>query len=382
MKPTKLVLPINEGVSGGNMLRVIHRWSVRRRLAVASGSLVTVLALAGGLVLGTASSATATSSCIKLALEFKLQGLPVFEANQTGVNKAAKAYGICSPVAYGGPATASASGQVTDIEADIAKHVQAIAITSDDPAVPAPALKAAMKAGIKVITFDSDVPSARNFFIQDTAYNTIAQGVINAAVKAKGSKAEFGIMSSTPTATIQLAWISAMKAYVKAKFPNITWAPIGYGQSVVATSLTQAEAMIHANPNLKAILPIDGAAVVGTAEAVSDLGDSGKISVFGIGDPQPNQQYFANGSLQALELWNEIGEGEMIDCVSALAVANKIKAGSTFSCAHGPSGSLVSGPAKWTVATSTSGVTGANKNTIIFSKPLEFTKANYKQYDF
>jgi len=54
-----------------------------------------------------------------------------------------------------------------------------------------------MKAGIKVITFDSDVPSARNFFIQDTAYNTIAQGVINAAVKAKGSKAEFGIMSST-----------------------------------------------------------------------------------------------------------------------------------------------------------------------------------------
>jgi len=79
----QLVLPINEGVSGGNMLRVIHRWSVRRRLAVASGSLVTVLALAGGLVLGTASSATATSSCIKLALEFKLQGLPVFEANQT-----------------------------------------------------------------------------------------------------------------------------------------------------------------------------------------------------------------------------------------------------------------------------------------------------------
>jgi ABC-type sugar transport system substrate-binding protein len=361
---------------------MIHRWSVRRRLAVAGGSLVTMLAVAGGLVLGTASTASASSSCIKLALEFKLQGLPVFEANQKGVNEAAKAYGICTPVAYGGPATASASGQVTDIQADIAKHVKVIAITSDDPAVPAPALQAAMKAGIKVITFDSDVPSARNFFIQDTAYNTIAQGVINAAVKDKGSKAEFGIMSSTSTATIQLAWISAMEAYVKAKFPNITWAPIGYGQSVVATSLTQAEAMIHANPNIKAILPIDGAAVVGTAEAVSDLGDAGKIGVFGIGDPQPNQQYFANGSLQGLELWNEIGEGEMIDCVSALAVADKIKAGSSFSCAHGPSGSLVSGPAKWTVATSTSATTGANKNTIIFSNPLEFTKSNYKQYDF
>jgi len=364
------------------MLQVIHRWSVRRRLAVASGSLVAVLALVGGSLLGTASTAAAKSPCIKLALEFKLQGLPVFEANQKGVNLAAKAYGICTPVAYGGPATASASGQVTDIEADISKHVNVIALTSDDPAVPAPALKAAMKAGIKVVTFDSDVPSARNFFIQDTAYNTIAQGVINAAIKAKGSNAEFGIMSSTPTATIQLAWISAMKAYVKAKYPNIKWAPIGYGQSIVATSLTQAEAMIHANPKLKAILPIDGAAVVGTAEAVADLGDSGKIGVFGIGDPLPNQQYFANGSLQGLFLWNEIGQGEMIDCVSALAVANKIKAGSTFKCAHGPSGALVSGPAKWTVASSTSAITGANKNTVIFSKPLEFTKANYKQFNF
>jgi ABC-type sugar transport system substrate-binding protein len=341
-----------------------------------------MVALVGGLALGTASTAVAKSSCIKLALEFKLQGLPVFEANQKGVNLAAKAYGICSPVAYGGPATASATGQVTDIQADIAKHVQVIALTSDDPAVPAPALKAAMKAGIKVVTFDSDVPSARTFFIQDTAYNTIAQGVIDAAVKAEGSSAELGIMSSTSTATIQLAWISAMQAYVKTKYPKITWAPIGYGQSDTSISLQQAEAMIHANPNLKAILPIDGAAVVGTAEAVSDLGDSGKIGVFGIGDPLPNVQYFANNSLQGLFLWNEIGQGEMIDCVSALAVANKIKAGSTFKCAHGPSGSLVSGPAKWTVAKSTSAVTGANKNTIIFSKPLEFTPANYKQFNF
>jgi ABC-type sugar transport system substrate-binding protein len=339
-------------------------------------------ALVGGLVLGTASTAVAKAPCIKLALEFKLQGLAVFTANQTGVNKAAAAYNICSPVAYGGPATASASGQVTDIETDISKHVNVIAITSDDPAVPATALKDAMKAGIKVITFDSDVPSARSFFIQDTAYNTIAEGVINAAVKAEGSSAEFGIMSSTPTATIQLAWIKAMQAYAKAKYPKITWAPIGYGQSIVATSLTQAEAMIHANSNIKAILPIDGNAVIGTAEAVSDLHDTGKIGVFGIGEPLSNRTYFANGSLQALFLWNEIGQGEMIDCVSALAVANKIKAGSTFKCAHGPSGSLVSGPAKWTVAKSTSAVTGANKNTIIFSKPLEFTPANYKQFNF
>ena len=358
----------------------IKKLGRRGRVALATGG---VVLLAAGATFGAVSStAGASSGCIKMLLEFKLQGLPVFEANQVGVNKAASAYGICTPVAYGGPASASATGQVADIQAAIAAHDQVIAMTSDDPAVPASALKAAMKAGIKVITFDSDVPSARNFFIQDTAYNTIAAGVVEAAVKAEGPDAQIGIMSSTPNATIQLAWIAAMKALVKAKYPHVKLGPIGYGESVTSTSVTAAEAMIHSNPNIKAILPIDGAAVVGTAEAVSDLGDTGKIGVFGIGDPQPNRAYFKNGSLQALFLWNEVGQGEMIDCVSALAVANKIHAGTSFTCPHGPSGSLVSGPAKWTVATGTNATTGANKNTIIFSKPLEFTKANYLKYDF
>ena len=96
-------------------------------------------------------------------------------------------------------------------------------MTSDDPAVPAAALKQAMKAGIKVITFDSDVPSARDFFIQDTAYNTIAEGVINAAVKAEGPERRVRHHVVDPDATIQLAWISAMQAYIKAKYPKIKW---------------------------------------------------------------------------------------------------------------------------------------------------------------
>ena len=42
----------------------------------------------------------------------------------------------------------------------------------------------------------------------------------------------------------------------------------------------------------------------------------------------------------------------------------------------------MSGPAKWTVATGPNATTGANKNTIVFSDPLEFTKANYLNYNF
>ena len=122
------------------VLHSIRKLRRRSRIAIATGG---VALLAFGVAFG-ASSAGASSSCIKMLLEFKLQGLAVFQANTTGVNNVAAAYGICHPVKYSGPAAASATGQVADIQAATAAHVKVIALTSDDPTVPAPALKAAM----------------------------------------------------------------------------------------------------------------------------------------------------------------------------------------------------------------------------------------------
>lgn len=335
--------------------------------AVVAGS----MGIAGAAATGASASRTHAKGPIKVAIVPKLLGLPVFEANVKGAQEVAGRLGI--QLKYTAPATASAEGQVQIFNSLIAQHYNVITLSSDDPTVPVPVLKKAMKAGIKVITFDSDVPTARNFFIQDTAYNTIAQGVIDAAVHFAGEKATIAIMSSTSDATIQNAWISAMKSYLKVKYPSVTIATIGYGQSNVATSLTQATDILHSYPNVKAILPIDGAAVVGTAEAVKQLGDTGKVGVFGIGDPLPNQQYFADGSLQALFLWNEVNQGKLIMYVAKLAYENKLHAGSHFTAG---------GLGTFTVAAKTDPITGATRNTIIFSKPLEFTKANYKQYDF
>lgn len=355
------------------MSSFIRRGGSSRRLAGIGA--VVAIALAVGAVFASASSAHRTASAatakIKVAIVPKLLGLPVFEANVKGADEVAPGLGI--QLKYTAPATASATGQVSIFNSLIADHYNVITLSADDPTVPDAVLKKAMKDGIKVITFDSDVnPSARDFFIQDTAYNTIAQGVVQAAEKFTGPNAQIAIMSSTADATIQLAWIKAMRAFIKAKYPNLKIVTIGYGQSIQSTSLTAAENIIHSYPDVKAILPIDGAAVVGTAQAVQALGDTGKIGVFGIGDPEPNKAYFANGSLQALFLWNEVNQGKLVMYVAKLAYENKLKAGGSFTTPLG----------KFTVSAGSNPTTGATKNTIIFSKPLEFTKANYKQYDF
>ena len=55
--------------------------------------------------------------------------------------------------------------------------------------------------------------------------------------------------------------------------------------------------------------------------------------------------------------------------VAKLAAENKLQAGKSFTCPLGT----------FTIYAKNDPVSGATKNTIIFSKPLEFTKANYKR---
>lgn len=315
------------------------------------------------------SSSSTSSTPITVAIVPKLLGLSVFEANVKGAKEVAP--GLNETIDYTASVDASGPDQAAVIMGLVHSNnpPKVIAYSANDPTSEVPALEAAAKAGIKVIGFDSDVTaSARSYFIQDTAYPAMAQGLIDAVVAKFGSKGVIGILSSTPDATIQNAWIGAMRTYIAQKYPNLKIGPIGYGQSNQATSQTQATNLINSNPNLLALIPIDGAAVPGALAAVQALGKVGKIGVFGIGDPNPNQKYFANGSLTGLFLWDEVQEGELIAYVARLVADGQMPAaGGTFTA-----GSL----GTFTVSDSPA------PGTIIFSKPLEFTKANYLQYNF
>jgi ABC-type sugar transport system substrate-binding protein len=350
------------------------RWP-RRMLPLAA---VAALALTGCSVSSSSSNAassapaassSSSSSHITVAIVPKLLGLSVFEANVQGAKQVAAS--LNETIDYTASVDASGPDQAAVIMGLVHSNhpPQVIAYSANDPTSEVPALEAAAKAGIKVIGFDSDVTaSARSYFIQDTAYPAMAQALIDAVVAKFGSKGTIGILSSTPDATIQNAWISAMRTYIAQKYPDLKIGPIGYGQSNQAISQTQATNLINSNPDLLALIPIDGDAVPGALAAVQALGKDGKIGVFGIGDPNPNRKYFANGSLTGLFLWNEVQEGELIAYVARLVADGKMPAaGGSFTAGDLGTFTVTNSPAP---------------GTIIFSKPLEFTKANYLQYNF
>lgn len=312
---------------------------------------------------------TAGSKKITVAIVPKLLGLPVFEANVKGAKQVASS--LNETIDYTASVKASGADQAQVIEGLVNSNTppDVIAYSANDPTSIVPALKAAAAKGIKVIGFDSDVdPSARSYFIQDTAYQDMGQALIDAVVAKEGDSGSVAILSSTKDATVQNAWIDAMKSYMASKYPKLKLADIAYGQSNQATSQSQATNLINSHSDLKALIPIDGAAVPGALAAVKSQGLVGKVGVFGIGDPAPNKQYFEDGSLTGLFLWDEVKQGQLIAYV-ARAVADGTMPASGGSFVAGDLGSFTVGndPAA---------------NTVIFSKPLQFTKENYQQYDF
>jgi ABC-type sugar transport system substrate-binding protein len=317
-------------------------------------------------LLGLAFSAHAAeidiSKRIRVAMVPKLIGISVFKANEKGAKAAAAKLNI--DFLYTGPVTASAQGQVDVFNSLIARRFNVITTTSNNPTELAPSLRRAMKQGIKVVSYDSDVaPNARDFFIQNTAYPAFGKALVDSVAKYIQPDAKIAILSSTPDATIQNEWIKALKAYMATAYPKMTIVTTQYGQSSVSQSLTAGLNILQAHPEVTGIIGPDAAALVGAAAAVQKLGLTGKVIVGGCSDPDAIRQYVKAGVIKETPLWDEVKEGELVMYVARLAANNAMPRNGTFTA-----GDL--------------GEFKVSDGVIIFSEPLIFNAENIDNYHF
>ena len=81
-----------------------------------------------------------------------------------------------------GPTDASASSQISFINAAVQQKADAIIIAGNDPGAVAPALKQAAERGIKVVGMDSDVaPDARSVFVNQVTTQLLLRQESNPA---------------------------------------------------------------------------------------------------------------------------------------------------------------------------------------------------------
>jgi len=229
---------------------------------------ITRLALATALLGSLAPAAALAQDCasgpVTVGFLPKLDTDPYFQVAKTGADEAQKEIG--GTVIQQAPSQATAEAQIEFINNLVSQQVKVIAISGNDANAVAPALKRAMAQGIRVVSYDSDVaPAARTLFLNQAKGDSLAEMMLESMAQLIGGEGEFAILSSTPTATNQNAWIDFMKAKLKEpKYAKMKLVQIAYGEESEQVNQQQALALVEA---LRAVANRLGATVAQIAIA-------------------------------------------------------------------------------------------------------------------
>jgi rhamnose transport system substrate-binding protein len=256
-----------------------------------------------------------------------------FAAAKTGVDKGAAETG--SKVIEVGPNQATADLQIPFITDLTTQKVSAIIISADGKDEVAPALKAAMAAGIKVVGFDSSpAVGAYNVFVNQVDFSGVGVNLADWACElAPSCTGDIAILSAAATATNQNAWIDLMKKTLATdKYKGLKLVDTVYGDDDATKSTTQAQGLLTKYPNLKVIVAPTTVGILAAAQVVSGAGKSASVKVTGLGFPNDMKKFVKDGTSPVFGLLSVPDLGYLSYYVAAKLVSGEItgKEGETF----------------------------------------------------
>jgi rhamnose transport system substrate-binding protein len=338
------------------------------RTAVIAG-LIAVLAAAGCTQKnnGPAGSAGGAAEGGKHQVAFvpKLQGIPYFEAMNTGGKSAEQALGDVTWL-YQGPTQADAAAQTQIVRSFIQRGVQVIVVAPNDPDSMAPVLKEAQAKGIKVMTSDTDAPnSVRDVFVSQASTQKIGEALTDNLLKAMGGKGKYAIVSCGETADNLNSWIKVQQAYTAQKYPQAQIVDVVYAGEDQAKSTQMAADLMNAHPDLTGLVGECTSSAPGVAQAVKDANKIGKVFTVGLGTPQAMKPYLTDGSSSGAILWDV----EQLGYLTAWA-GDQLATGKALQPVNHVSDKLPS--VSWDAAT----------KTLLLGDPLVITKDNADQFNY
>jgi rhamnose transport system substrate-binding protein len=263
----------------------------------------------GSTVIMKPNTANSAGGKLKVGMLPKLD-IPYFQACKQGAAEACKELGF--EFDYNAAPQLSADEQESRVREWIAQKYDVILIAPNDPESIAPVLAKAKREGIVVVTYDADAnpaTSQRAAFVNQASTQGIGEGLVDVLAEAMGKKGKALIVSSTPTAPNQNAWMAVMKPYLKKKYPEIELLQDlmpGEDQNLCREQTRQ---VIAATPDLKGIVGLTSKALPGAAEAVKQAGKSGQIAVTGLGLPSEVKEHVNDGTVKKFLLWSPIDLG-------------------------------------------------------------------------
>jgi len=265
----------------------------------------------------------------------------------------------------------TAAAQIPSIQAAIQARADAIVIAGNDPSALCPSLGQAFAAGIKIVSFDSDVTCPNHLFINQANTEQIGTSEVDVLAKQINSTGQIAILSAAATATNQNAWIGFMKKQLT-KYPNMKLVKTVYGNDDPATSLTVLQGLLSAYPNLKGIISPTTVGISTAARYLSTHKDiAAKVTLTGLGLPSQMKPYIHDGTVESFELWNPNDLGYLAGYAAASLASG--------SASLTPGTKFTAGKLKEYTVLPPSGDTGPS---VVLGPPTVFDKSNVDQFNF
>ncbi|MEO6609923.1 MAG: rhamnose ABC transporter substrate-binding protein [Aestuariivirga sp.] len=243
----------------------------------------------------------------------KFSGNIVFDQAHQGAEEAAKELGNTGKLTYvAPPPTDSVAGQI-EMMTNATTQKQAVIMLSNNAGDQvAPAAEAAQKAGTKVVTWDSPIPSGKgeSVFVAQVDFGSIGVVMADMALETMGGSGDFAVLSATPDAANQNAWIAAMKETLKGdKYKGIKLVDVVYGDDQSEKSYNAALALVDKHKDLKLIMSPTTVGIVAAAKAMTDEKLCDKTKVSGLGLPSDMVTYTKAGCAPEFALWSFVDLG-------------------------------------------------------------------------
>ena len=248
----------------------------------------------------------------------------------TGHREAAGELGS-DPAEFVGPADCGdATGQIEFMTNAVTQGVQAIMVSNNAGDELAPSAQAAADAGIPVVSWDSPIPSAEgeSVFVAQVDFDETGQVMADMALNILGDDGgQFAILSATPEAANQNAWIAAMEeALAGPEYANLELVDTVYGNDVLEDSLAAAEALADDHPDLELIMAPTTVGIVAAAQAMTAAGGCEQVKVSGLGLPDEMAEYVESGCSPEFALWSFVDLGYLAYYVAYGIATGQIEA--------------------------------------------------------
>lgn len=310
----------------------------------------------------------------------KMTGNAFFESGNNGAQKMAEEIGF--NVKYDGTPEGTVANQVQIINSAVNSGADAIAISSVSSDGLNQALKKAKDAGVKIVTWDSDVePEYRSFYVNQGTPEILGAMLVDMAAEQMedpDGENQVAWFYSSPTVPDQNAWVSYAEQYIEEKYPKWEIVTKQYGEGNEQKSLQIGESIIDSYPDLTAVIAPDSTALPAMAQAAENKGlNADDLIITGFASPNSMRGFIENGTIKNHGLWDVQDQGALAVYVAYyLAQGNELKVGDTLEV-----------PSIGEITVESNTVQGYDyeaddSGIIVLPERIVFTKENTNDYDF